>query len=444
MSASDTTPAMRREFAHGERGGARRVAAGLVLLAAVGALFGAAPAAAQPDLYAVSRDVVYLPGEGVALDAATGRLRWRVPRLAPGRVLTDGAGVLVYAYLADVYRVPHFRRYRVCRVATETGKTLWCFATVHLDHAALSARGDLLFLLRGRRLDFISVATGRRVGGLDVPNWAGARLFALADDSAALFLAGPAGSSVLVASVAGEEDAAAGRADPPPRARAWRFPRALYAFHGPGPGVLWYAPARARFVVAAPPDAEIGGALAAAYERLPRPLGFPRVVTGRAGYVVEMRRGAGWLLSGGGYRHAPWSRARADFARVLLAGRFALLLGRPAADQANAPAAVTTPVAALRVENGEPLFDRNLRGRWDDALVAGGGGEGGAAALFGPGQIVMLGGDGGALWWRDYRDYEPAALTAPAVLAWNRGELVGLDRNSGDLLWRVRFRLAAK
>src|SRR6185437_15714646 len=57
-----------------------------------------AAAAVQP-LYRVDAEVVFLPHDGIALNAHTGRVLWRFPRF-DGEVLTDGHGLLIVGWVA--------------------------------------------------------------------------------------------------------------------------------------------------------------------------------------------------------------------------------------------------------------------------------------------------------------------------------------------------------
>lgn len=415
----------------------RRLFGAPVLLALLCVLGLAAAAAAQQHVYAVSPRVIFLPQDGVALDAATGRVQWRVPRFE-GPVFTDGRGLVIFSYLAGINDIFHFHQYRFCRLRADNGKKIWCFLTSHLHDATLSAGGDFLYVRRREALDVYAVATGRRQRSFDLADFDGAEMMAMPDDGVAVFVASRRQSRLLTVYPRG----------PTPLARVRSFDRPLYAFHGPGPGVLWYAPDVGRFVSIADPKQPPFAAPMARQS-------FPRVLANGNGFLIELRQGGGWTLTGGLYHGSLWMRSLPEQASVFLAGATGLSLAplaaagpSSAADSGSVPRA--TRVTALELATGRSLFTRGLRGGFalallDHELPPLAPQARPAVALFGPREIALLDrADGHTLWWRDYTDKQPATLTAAAVIVWDQGELVGLARGNGDVLWRVHFRLIGR
>ncbi|MGH9505712.1 MAG: PQQ-binding-like beta-propeller repeat protein [Terriglobales bacterium] len=384
----------------------------LVTAAFVGLAF-AVPVWAQQKLAVVNPGLVYLPQSGVALDARSGQVRWRTPRYGP-RVLSSGHGLVIVSYLAVVQRdsLQHpYRWTRYCRLNPKNGRAAWCVTALDAIGAALSADSQYLFVQRPRRVEVYSSRDGRHLRGAGTPD---GEMMPLADGGVAVFSPHPRQSRLWAFSLAMQ------------RAVVKVFTRPMFPFHGPGAGVLWYAPGAGRFVggLGATPD-------------LPAAAGasFPDAQTDRWGFAVSQNDGADWRLSGGEYHAPPWSRSLPVRPTVRLSGQMVL---------AWWPAGQSTAISAFNLRDGALLFHRTLPVQVDDALIAAGKRER-AIALFAPGTILCLDPrTGRTWWWRDNLEVDaPAALTAPAVLAWDGGELAAYSRRRGRLLWRVKFRLRA-
>lgn len=393
-------------------------------------LLAAAPARGQQRVYAITPQIVFLPQDGVALEAATGHVAWRMNRF-DGRVLTDGRGLLIYSYLAGINDLLHFHEYRICRVHSANGRRIWCTIVAHLDDLALSSAGDLLFLRQQHMLEIRAAASGSRLASFNLGGFDDPEVLALPDDGVAVFSSSMRRSRLLTIFY---RDQAA-------QARMRIFDRPLHAFHGPGPGVLWYAPAAGQFVSIADggQPAAYGGAAAAS---------FPRAVTGGAGFLIERQERDAWDLAGGLYAGQSWNHPLGERAAMYLAGGAALLLSarteKAGGKGGMGPAApaVGTQVRSIALADGRERFRVSLPVQLDIALLDADSAPSPEAALLGPQAIVLLDGRTGAIrWWRDYARDQPAALTAPAVLVWDNGELVALARANGDVLWRVHFRL---
>lgn len=414
----------------------RALATRLLVLAALAAA--STLAAAQQSLYVITPRLVYLPQDGVALNAATGRVQWRIDRL-DGSVLTDGHGLVIYSYLAGIDDLLHFHQYRVCRARPENGKSAWCFLVPHLEEMALSAAGDYLFLRRRRELEIRATATGHRLCSFQLGQFEAPEMLALPDDGVAILDSSLQRSRLLTISLGG---------DSRPTEEMRVFDHPLHAFHGPGPGVLWYAPSRGQFV---------------AISDILRPTGyggdgdsqsFPRALADQRGFLIERRQRAAWSLAGGLYRHTVWARQLGEHSRLFLRDAIGLLLSaRPAPVVAAGGGSgrgawspsVVTRISAVALADGHLPFSRDLRAEFQMALLDPADQPAPAVALFGRQAIVLLdAADGRIRWWRDYSGDQPAAMTAPAVLVWEDGMLAALARDNGDVLWRVRFRLAGK
>lgn len=414
----------------------RALATRLLVLAALAAA--STLAAAQQSLYVITPRLVYLPQDGVALDAATGRVRWRIDRF-DGPVLTDGHGLVIYSYLAGINDLLHFHQYRVCRARPENGKSAWCFLVPHLEEMALSAAGDYLFLRRRGELEVRATATGNRLCSFHLGQFDGPEMLALPDDGVAILDSSLQRSRLLTISL---------RGDSRPTEEMRVFDHPLHAFHGPGPGVLWYAPSRGQFVA-------ISDILrATGYGGDGDSQSFPRALADQRGFLIERRQRAAWSLAGGLYRQTVWARQLGEHARLFLRDSIGLLLSaRPAPVVAAGGGSgrgawspsVVTRISAVALADGHLPFSRDLRAEFQMALLDPADQPAPAVALFGRQAIVLLdAADGRIRWWRDYIGDQPAALTAPAVLVWEDGMLAALARDNGDVLWRVRFRLAGK
>ncbi len=386
-------------------------------VALLGLVLGAAPAVAQQPLAVVNPGLVYLPRSGVALDAATGRVRWRTPRYS-GQVLSDGRGLLIVSYVAFIRHGPplSYDWVRYCRLRPADGRAAWCINAMNGLGAKLSASGQWLYVQRPGRVDVYDTGSGQRLRSVATPR---GEMLALPDNGVAVFTARPRRSRLWAFSLARKQ------------AIVKRFPRPIFAFHGAGAGVLWYAPQAGAFISplgAAPPLPAAGGATG----------GFPNAVANRWGFAVSQAEGRRSRLSGGFYGRPAWSHAVNGDPALRLFGRSVLIWLRSGRN---------TYVSVFSLARGRRRFRRRVPARIDAALMDRGLAPPAApdVALFGPRDLLWLDGRGGRVrWWHDIDGDQPAALTAPAVLAWDGGNLVAFGRRYGDILWRVRFRLGGR
>lgn len=386
--------------------------AGLALL---GLALWAVPAGAQQKLAVVNPGLVYLPQSGVALEAGNGQVKWRTPRYG-SRVLSDGHGLLIVSYLAVVQKDSLENRYRwtrYCRLRAATGRRAWCATALDASGAALSADGQYLYVQEPRRVEVYAASNGRHLRGAGTPD---GEMMPLANNGVAVFSPRPHHSRLWSFSLTMKQ------------AVVREFTRPLFAFHGPGAGVLWYAPRSRRFVGGLEATPSLPPAASA-------PGSFPEAQTDRWGFAVSQNDGRHWLLSGGSYHGAVWTRRLPAQPRLRLRGKTVLAWWLTAGG---------TEVSAFGLQRGKMRFERRIPVQVNAALVDGGTGATGqrGIVLFGAQSVLWLDPSTGRIgWWRDVAVDGPAALTGPAVLAWDGGNLVAFNRHNGAVLWRVRFRL---
>lgn len=378
----------------------------------------ATPAVAQQSLVLVNPDLVYLPQSGVALNAATGKVQWRTPRYS-GQVLSNRRGLLIVSYLAVIHHAPDssfsWRWTRYCRLRATNGRRKWCADALDAEGAKLSASGKLLYIQQPEHVDVYNAGSGRHLNSLGTPD---GEMLALPGNGVAVYTAQPRHSRLWAFSVAMK------------RAVIKQFGRIIFAFHGPGAGVLWYAPQAGRFIN---PLGDAAPAPTPAAE----PGNFPSAVTNRWGFTVSQKRGRQQRISGGQYGGAVWSHALAGDPTVRLFGRSVVIWQRENKG---------TQLSVFGLARGHLRFRRRLPVRVVAAMMdRGPATEPPGLALFSANDLLWLdGADGQVRWWQHADSYEPAALTGPAVLAWDGGRLVAFSRASGNVLWRVRFRLRGK
>src|SRR6185437_11270220 len=220
-----------------------------------------AAAAVQP-LYRVDADVAFLPHDGIALNAHTGRVLWRFPRF-DGEVLTDGHGLLIVGWVALIQPKLNRRVTRFCRLSTSDGKRLWCRDWAAVEQAALDAAGKFWYIHTPGRFSIARIADGQSD-----------HAFHIHDDSDLALMPLPATGALLLerhsrAAVALSYRPGATALD------AENVPEGAYTFQGQRQGVLLYIGEKHDFFLAAPLKLLEHGASAA----------FPRVSLDGSGFL---------------------------------------------------------------------------------------------------------------------------------------------------------------
>lgn len=389
-----------------------------VLVLAVGA------AAVQP-IYRVAADVLFLPGDGVALSARSGAVVWRFPRF-DGQVYTDGHGLLLVAWVDAIRRwdshlniQPEFavRRYtRVCRLRASNGQQLWCRDWPDVEQWTVDSGGSYWYLRSAGRLQVISVADGQPDRG-----------FAL-DDNRDLTLMPLPGRGVMILSRGGRDSPAEGLVYQPGAAglAAEALPAAVYPFRGDGRGLLFYVRERGEFFLAAP--------FTALFHRV-HPLqadgrAFPKASLDDHGFVFTDWQGPNPILRGGTYDGHLWQAPRQAAEPQLALTTDAAIMLEPGTKLH------ATRLSAWSLASGQPRFSDAFAGNYpalgsaDNVLV-----------LQSDSDIRLLDAQSGVERWRAATHEGPlAAIAQSAIVFWEEGgELAGLARSNGDLLWRVRF-----
>jgi len=396
--------------------GITRVVLTLVLLAA-------AAAAVQP-VYRVANDVLYLPGDGLALDAHTGHLLWRFPRLDGGHVYTNGRGLLLVSW-TQVIRHPlevHFTR--VCRIDAQDGHRLWCRDWADVQQWTVDGGGRFWYLHTPGRLQVVAVADGQTDRGFKLDHYgndSNLQLLPLPQHGVLLF--DPRGGGSQALALVYRPGAAALDAE--------TLPAGIYPFRGDGRGLIFYAQDKGEFY-RADPFAVLVAAPA------PKPHQFPEASLDAHGFLFTAWQGANPILHGGTYGGALWDAPRPD--TILHSGLHSGLHLAVTSTTAVmlAPQASSTRIAAWDLASGSPRFARTLPGDYPEV-----GGLGNDLVLQSATDVRLLNATDGVQRWRARGHEGPlAAISATAVVFWESGgELAALARNNGALLWRLRFQL---
>jgi len=371
----------------------------LVLLLAVAA------AAVQP-LYRVDAEVVFLPRDGVALNAHTGRVLWRFPRF-DGQVLTDGHGLLIVGWVAMIQPKLDRRITRFCRLRASDGKQLWCRDWAAVEQAALDAAGNVWYIHTPGRFSIARIADGQSD-----------RAFHIHDDSDLALMPLPHTGVLLLER---HSHAAVALSYRPGTAAldAENVPEGAYPFRGASAGVLLYTRAKHDFFLAAPLKLLEHGASSA----------FPRVSLDASGFLFTDLQGDAPVVRGGTYTGSLWQAPRASAEPRL------------AVDAATAVALEPLPRQSSRLRGwdlatGKLGYSHDFAG--DYPLLASGDG---ALVLESDRDIRLVrAATGDERWHVQRRAGTVAAVNQSAVLFWeDGGGLIGLARNNGALLWRVHF-----
>lgn len=364
-----------------------------------------AAAAVQP-LYRVDADVVFLPRDGIALNAHTGRVLWRFPRF-DGEVLTDGHGLLIVGWVALIQPKLNRRVTRFCRLSTSDGKRLWCRDWAAVEQAALDAAGKFWYIHTPGRFSIARIADGQSD-----------HAFHIHDDNELALMPLPGTGALLLerhsrAAVALSYRPGATALD------AESVPAGAYPFQGQSQGVLLYIREKHEFFLAAPLKLLEHGASAA----------FPRVSLDGNGFLFTDVQGNAPVVRGGTYTGSLWQAPRGAAEPRL------------AVDAATAVALEPLPQHFSRLRGwdlatGKLDFSHEFAG--DYPLLASGDG---ALVLESNRDIRLVGAaTGDERWHVERRAGTVAAVNESAVLFWeDGGGLIGLARNNGALLWRVHF-----
>ena len=396
-------------------------------------------AAAVQPLERVAPNVLFLPDYGVALNARNGHVLWRFPRFH-GEVRTDGRGLLLVSWVSVVNSTNHLRVSRICRVDAETGRQLWCRDWARLQQWTLDTLGGVFYVRTPGRLQVAGVGHGNVDRTFHLPFYADLSLMPL-----------PQGGALLLERKHGRAVAALTYRPGVLALDSEPLPPTAYPFRGDGRGLLFYARQKGEFFLAAPlrllfrrpparaavpaapaaiPGAEsfAPGGLALA----PPPAAvshFPHASLDDHAFLFTDWQGNRPILRGGTYAGALWQAPRrgAHPQLALTAGTAVML------DSESGGARLS----AYDLATGAPAFRRSLP-RGAQAMSSDRRGivlQSGAA-------IRLYDGATGRLLWSAPNHAGPlAAMTPAAIVFWEGGgQLIGLARANGQLLWRVRFK----
>lgn len=372
-------------------------------------LLATAAAAVQP-VYRVATDVLYLPGDGLALDAHTGRVLWRFPRLNEGEVYTNGQGLLLVSWVHVIRHPLNVRFTRVCRLDTGDGHSLWCRDWAGVQQWTVDSGGRFWYLHTQDRLQVIDVGDGQTDRGFKLEHDRGLQLMPLPTGGALLFDRGQQNSLAIVY----HPGAAALDAE--------ALPAGIYPFRGNGRGLIFYAQDKGEFYRADP-----------FRELAPAPLPphhFPEASLDEHGFLFTDWQGSDPIVRGGTYGGALWDAPRPDSdPHLAVTATTAVMLEASAS---------STHIAAWDLASGTPRFSRTLPGDYPTL-----GGVGDDLVLQSERDVRLLDASTGQQRWRAAgREGPLAAIAATAVVFWEAGgELAALARDNGALLWRLHFEL---
>ncbi|HUX66140.1 MAG TPA: PQQ-binding-like beta-propeller repeat protein [Terriglobales bacterium] len=374
-------------------------------------LLAVAAAAVQP-LYRVDREVLFLPQDGVALNAHTGQVAWRFPRFT-GQTSTDGRGLLIVSWVTDILPAMHRRVTRFCRLRTRDGKQLWCRDWAQVEHWTVGTRGRTWYVHTRGRLEVLSAQDGQSETG-----------FGLRQDHDVSLLPLPAGGLLLLERNHGQVRAALSYHPGAAALSAEEVPPALYPFRGDGHGLLLYARQKGEFFLAAPLRLLWGGHGGAGAGS------FPRASLDRHGFFFTDWQGTTPVVRGGTYQGELWqaSRAATPDPKLAVSATTAVMLE-------SAPHH-TSLLRGWNLASGRLAFTRRLAGDYP-AVEA----MGNVLLLQSEHDIRLLDAANGRQRWQVERhEGTLAAISQTAVVFWeSNGKLAGRARNNGALLWRIQF-----
>ncbi|MHB8735870.1 MAG: outer membrane protein assembly factor BamB family protein [Terriglobales bacterium] len=362
--------------------------------------------------------VLFLPQDGLALDAATGRLRWRFPRYQ-GATYSDHGQLLLTNFVTRINRAFHLHESRLCRLNPDTGKTIWCRNQSQFLSGALDARGDVFYVQRVDRVDVLRLTDGRRVQSVSLRPLTGGRLLPLPDGGVMIVESDGNGTRILQLLPAAA-----------PLVR--QLPATLYPFQGDPRGLVFYNPRSGEFLDPLTLHIEV--------RRLAEPRRpFPRVSVDAHGLVFSDWDSRGPLAAGRADHHPAWSSPSADVEpRPLVVGTLALLLEKIPPGPPN-PTALTR-LEGRDLETGGPRFATSLVEDFPEMHS-----DGTSVALLNPNYLVVLDAHSGEERWRlAQNQFRFGALTPDTVIVWENLDLTGFSARNGTVRWRVQFRFADK
>src|SRR6185312_8895799 len=266
--------------------------------------------AVQP-LYRVDRDVVFLPLDGVALDAHTGHLRWRFPRFQ-GETQTDGRGMLIVSWATVIQPKLHRRVFRFCRLRTSDGARLWCRDAVNVLQWTLDNDSAAWYVHTPGRLEVRHTSDGQSDRGCGLP-----------DDRELTLMPLPERGAMLLRRRHGQTSEALTVRPGAATLEAETVPPGLYPFHGNGHGLLLYARQKSEYFLAAPFKLLLHEAGRGAEAKS----AFPAASLDGHGFVFTGWQGTVPVLHGGTYAGALWQAPRGSgHAELAIAGDRALML----------------------------------------------------------------------------------------------------------------------
>lgn len=374
-------------------------------------LLAVAAAAVQP-LYRVDREVLFLPQDGVALNAHTGRVAWRFPRFS-GQTATDGHGLLIISWVSSILPDLHRKVTRFCRLRTSDGKQLWCRDWAEVEHWTVDTSGRYWYVHTRGRLEVLDASDGQSDRG-----------FSLHDDHDLSLLPLPTQGVLLLERHGGQVQealsyhpgaAALGSEDVPP---------SLYPFRGDGHGLLLYAREKGEFFLAAPLKRLLGEHAG------PRLDLFPRASLDRHGFFFTDWQGKTPVVRGGTYQGELWQASRADAPdpKLAVSATTAVML-EPAPEHASR-------LRGWNLATGQLAYTKLLVGSYPVVSALGE-----ALLLQSDQDIRLLDASTGQQRWHVQRhEGALATISQTAVVFWeSNGKLAARARNNGALLWRIQF-----
>ncbi|MGH9468655.1 MAG: hypothetical protein ACRD1Y_15000 [Terriglobales bacterium] len=375
-----------------------------------------AAAAVQP-VYRVSADTIFLPLDGVALNAHTGRVVWRFPRYR-GQTYTDGHGLLLLSWMAAVAPHLHVRTFRLCRLRTSDGHKLWCHDFNGLRQWVVDNTGRRIYLLQPERLQVLTTSDGQPDRGFALPGAeAGEQTLMPMPQSGVLLLARERGR---VREALSYRPGAAGLNVVP-------VPGDVYPFRGNGRGLLLYAKPHGEFFLAEPFRLLFG-------RHQPAPENsFPLAKLDESGFFFTDWQGSKPVVRGGTYRGVVWKAPRKQsHPQMAITGGTAVMLERLPDGSSR--------LEGRTLEGGELQYGDDIAARvgTNPRLYADDGGVVVKTAT----TISLYDAARGSRRWEVRRDEGTlASIAGSAIVFWHgSGVMEALARNNGALLWRIRFR----
>lgn len=360
-------------------------------------------------MWKIDHDTIFIPQDGLALNAHTGVLLWRHPRFQ-GVIVSDGAGLLLVSYLSAINQIMHVRSTRLCRLQARNGQETWCRELVELKAWVVDAGRQILYVQRPGRLEVLDAAHGHTVASFPL------------HDSQGDLLALPRGGVLLLDS--GPTHTIAALYHPGDAALQWhKLPMYLHPFRGEDGGLLLYASNRGEFY---------SPALQPVY-RQPEGQAFPTASASRKGFVFTDLQDRQPVLRGGAWDGPLWQRTPVASPAALFVQDDKAVVLETEQDAHETTSAhlrlLDLPTGALRHQIDVPAGLRIADG------------DGKALLLQDGTHLVLADLQSGTVRWQIEQSAHAARLTGTAVVFWNdHGQLLGRARSNGALLWRDQFR----